>query len=80
MPGIYRICYDWNTKEPLKNYVYGANCAIRMLFSAWVKHNQKKVFAWVLVYRSHEAASVGRFERILHERDYPGMFLDHTGY
>ena len=29
---------------------------------------------------THKAASVSRFERILHERDYPGMFLDHTGY
>ena len=28
----------------------------------------------------HEAASVGGFERILHERGYPGMFLDHTGH
>ena len=29
---------------------------------------------------AHEAASVSRFERILHEKDYPGMFLDHNDY
>ena len=29
---------------------------------------------------AHEAASVSRFERILHKRDYPGMFLDHNDY
>ena len=28
----------------------------------------------------HEAASVGRFNKMPHERDYPGMFLDHNGY
>ena len=29
---------------------------------------------------SHEAAADFRFERMHHERDYPGMFLDHSGY
>ena len=30
--------------------------------------------------RAHEAAADCRFERMHHERDYPGMFLDHGGY
>ena len=29
---------------------------------------------------SHGAAADCRFERMHHERDYPGMFLDHSGY
>ena len=30
--------------------------------------------------KPHQAASVSRFERMPHKRDYPGMFLDHNGY
>ena len=29
---------------------------------------------------AHEAAADCRFERMHHERDYPGMCLDHRGY
>ena len=42
-----------------------------------IKDGQLQV---ALLKTSHEAARVGRFERILHKKDYPGMFLDHTGY